>query len=130
MSKNEINEYVYHIHPVYDLYAANENGCIINVIRRVPIETTKNNRGYLLCGVRKHAQKGYETCLTHRFIWECFNGLITDNEVIDHINNVEDDNRLCNLQLVTQSENVKNLLRIMTIHTINIPEKSKMCKSY
>ena len=105
MSKIEINKCVYRIHPVYNLYAANEDGYIINIIRQIPMKTTKNNRGYLLCGVRKHGQKGYKTCLTHRFIWECFNGLITDNKVIDHINNIKDDNRLCNLQLVTQSEN-------------------------
>jgi len=107
MTKIEINECVYHVHPVYNLYAADVNGYIINIIRQVPMKTTKNNRGYLLCGVRKHGQKGYKTYLTHRFIWECFNGLITDNKVIDHINNVKDDNRLCNLQLVTQQQNCK-----------------------
>lgn len=111
MSKIEINKCVYHIHPIYNLYAANNNGYIINIIRQVPMKTTKNNRGYLLCGVRKLGQKGYKTCLIHRFIWECFNGLITYNRVIDHINNVKDDNRLCNLQLVTQSENSKKSVK-------------------
>ena len=41
------------------------------------------------------------------YIWECFNGLILDGKVIDHINDVKDDNRLCNLQLLTQQENSK-----------------------
>ena len=48
-------------------------------------------------------QKHY---LKHRFIYECFHGLITNTKlVIDHINNIKTDNRLDNLQLITQSEN-------------------------
>ena len=46
-----------------------------------------------------------KNCFTHRFIYECFYGLITDKRVVDHINNVNTDNRLANLQLVTQREN-------------------------
>jgi len=45
--------------------------------------------------------------LTHRFIYECFHGIITDKRVVDHINNIKTDNRLDNLQLKTQSENTK-----------------------
>ena len=111
MNKIEIENCVYQIHPVYDLYASDKNGNIINIVKKIPMIGTKNNRGYLLCGVRKHGQRGYKTCLTHRFIWECYNGLITNNKVIDHINNIKDDNRICNLQLVTQSENTKKSVK-------------------
>ena len=107
MNKIEIENCVYHIHPVYNLYAADKNGYIISIIKQVPMKTTKNHTGYLLCSVRKHGQKGYKACLTHRFIWECFNGLIPEGKVIDHINNIKDDNRLCNLQMMTQQENCK-----------------------
>ena len=43
----------------------------------------------------------------HRFIWECYDGLIPDGLVIDHCNVIRDDSRLCNLQLVTKQENCK-----------------------
>lgn len=43
----------------------------------------------------------------HRFIWECYNGIIPPGLKIDHKNDIRDDNRLCNLQLVTPSENCK-----------------------
>ncbi|CAH3143934.1 unnamed protein product, partial [Porites lobata] len=46
-----------------------------------------------------------KTCFVHHFVWECFNGIIPENKVIDHINNNKQDNRLCNLQLMTQQEN-------------------------
>ena len=55
--------------------------------------------------VKKHGGK-QKTYYIHRFIWECFNGIIPEGKVIDHINNDKEDNRLCNLQLVTQ-ENCK-----------------------
>ena len=57
--------------------------------------------------VRKHGQSGFKSYQTHRFIWECFNGLIPDGKEIDHINNIKSDNRLSNLQLLTPKENGK-----------------------
>ena len=126
MNKIEIENCVYQIHPVYDLYASDKNGNIINIVKKIPMTGTKNNRGYLLCGVRKHGQKGYKTCLTHRFIWECFNGLITNNKVVDHINNIKDDNRICNLQLVTQSENTKKSVKDND-YSYNKQKKSRKC---
>ena len=51
--------------------------------------------------------KEKKTTFVHRFIWECFNGLIPEGKVIDHINNDKKDNRLCNLQIMTQQQNCK-----------------------
>ena len=57
MSKIEINQCVYNVHPVYDLYASDENGNIIHIIKKVPTKGVKNiYNGYMHCGVRKHAQ--------------------------------------------------------------------------
>ena len=107
MTTITINNCVFSCHQIYDLYAADCDGNIINIIKKVPHKGNKNHRGYLNVCVRKHGQprvKGYKA---HRFVWECFNGLITDGKVIDHINNNKEDNRLCNLQLVTPQENCK-----------------------
>lgn len=59
---------------------------------------------YAVCGQKKWSKNG-KTCFVHHFVWECFNGIIPENKVIDHINNNKQDNRLCNLQLMTQQEN-------------------------
>lgn len=61
MMKITIDECVYNVHPIYDLYASDENGNVINIIKKVPRESTKNNSDYMLCGVRKHAQTGKKT---------------------------------------------------------------------
>lgn len=34
---------------------------------------------------RKHGQNGQKTCYVHGFVWECFNGVIPEGKVIDHI---------------------------------------------
>ena len=105
MSNIEINNCVYKVHPVYNLYASDENGNIIHLVKQVPFAGQKQKSGYMLCMVRKHRQNGQKGYSVHRFVFECFNGIIPDGKVIDHVNNIKDDNRLCNLQLMTQKEN-------------------------
>ena len=41
MSKIEISKCVYSVHPIYDLYASDENGNLINVIKKVPSKGKK-----------------------------------------------------------------------------------------
>ena len=107
MKKIIIDDCVYSVHPIYGLYAASKDGNIIHIIKQVPHKGNKTNTGYMICGVRKHGQSGQKKYQAHRFIWECFNGLIPDGKEIDHINNDKEDNRLCNLQLMTHQQNCK-----------------------
>ena len=107
MTNIEINNCIYKVHPVFNLNASDENGNIIHLIRQVPNPGQKHKSGYLICMVRKHGQNRQKHYFVHRFAYECFNGLIPDGKVIDHINNIKDDNRLCNLQLLTPQENCK-----------------------
>ena len=105
MRNIEINNCIYKVHPIYDLYASDENGNVINLTKKVPFIGNKHNNGYLFCNVRKHGQKEQKGYLVHRFIYECFESMIPDGKVIDHINDIKDDNRLCNLQMITHQEN-------------------------
>ena len=107
MTTITINNCVYNIHPIFDLYACSEDGYMINIIKKVPHKGNKNKNGYLNVCVRKHGQPGVKGYQVHRFIWECFNGVIPEGKVIDHISNKKDDNRLCNLQLITHQQNCK-----------------------
>ena len=113
MSKIIIEERVYHIHPVYDLYAVDCDGNIINITKKVPIKSRKTHDGYrqLQCRVRKHGQSGFKECKVHQFVWQSFNGVIPKGLEIDHINNIRDDNRLCNLQLLTHQNNCKKAMK-------------------
>ena len=111
MTKIIINECVYNVHPIYDLYASSENGNVINIIKKALHKGNKTHSGYLNVCVRKHGQPGFKGYQVHRFVWECFNGIIPEGKVIDHINNDKEDNRLCNLQLITHQNNCKKSAR-------------------
>ena len=104
MNKITINECVYNIHPIYNLYAVSENGEILHICKNIKMKGNNNHTGYLVCNAKKCSRKSKPISI-HRFIWECFNGVIPTNKVGDHINNDKTDNRLCNLQLLTQQEN-------------------------
>ena len=50
MSDIEINNCVYKVHPVYNLYASDENGNIIHLVKQVPSTGTKKKWLYVMCG--------------------------------------------------------------------------------
>ena len=92
-------------HPVYDRYQANREGIVRHVKNKKDIACL-SKIGYLQINVcNQGIKKNY---LKHRFIFECFHGKINDAKlVVDHINNIKIDNRLENLQSITQSQNMK-----------------------
>ena len=94
------------IHPVYKKYAANEDGEIMNIRLRNPRKGYLINHGYLKFTIylEKNKCKNY---YSHRFVFECFYGLIEKNKQINHINSIRADNRIKNLESVTASENIK-----------------------
>ncbi len=70
--------------------------------------TAKTKQGYINFRGNKNA---------HRWIFEVMGVPIPEGMQVDHINHIKDDNRWCNLRLVTASENAKN-------RTINSNNKS------
>jgi len=63
----------------------------------------------------------------HRIIWLAFNGLIPENMQINHINGIKHDNRLSNLELVTNGENTKHAY---DIGLAKISPYAKQCTSH
>jgi len=91
-------------HPIYDRYEGNRNGIVRHIKNKKSIGNL-NNHGYYRFTVGDNGKK--KTFMSHRFLFECFHGVITDKRVVDHINNIRTDNRLDNLQLITNRENTK-----------------------
>ena len=56
---------------------------------------------YIIAGIDGKKEK------VHRIIWQMFNGSIDKGKVIDHINNNPSDNRIENLQCITQAQNIQ-----------------------
>ena len=63
------------------------------------------NKGYMICNVRKHGLPGFKNYPLHRFVWECYNGIIPSGKEIDHVDNNPTNDKLSNLQLLTPKEN-------------------------
>lgn len=72
----------------------------------------RNKNGYIvICTGRvRKAKHGLPTC-GHQFVWETVHGPIPAGMTINHINGVKDDNRLVNLELVSQSDNMHHAYR-------------------
>jgi hypothetical protein len=66
----------------------------------------KNNLGYILIRIDG------KIYLAHRLAWLYTNGDFPLN-CIDHINQIKDDNRICNLRDVTVSENMQNQSQVL-----------------
>ena len=102
-----INGKKYVVHPHFNLYAGNKYGEVINISRFVPMKGYDHHSGYRQVMVRGSGDRKPSCVRVHRFIYECYYGAIPEGMVIDHINDDKQDNRLCNLQLVTQQQNCK-----------------------
>jgi len=91
-------------HPIYKNYYCDELGHILNKRTKKLVGTMKAT-GYIAIstyniddGTRRHIRANI-------FIWETLKGKIPENYVINHINEIKHDNRICNLECVTKSEN-------------------------
>lgn len=88
----------------YKGFTVKDDGTVINRFRNYV--GFKHKNGYMYMSING------KRVPMHRFIWEAFNGEIPQRMEIDHINTIRDDNKLCNLRMVSSSENKKNPITI------------------
>src|SRR5882757_10004315 len=94
-------------HPIYNLYASDKNGNIINIKKVNLLKTERGDGKYNFVSVKSQNNKKQKNIACHRFTYECFNDIITPGLVIDHVDNNIKNNKLDNLQMITQQENCK-----------------------
>jgi hypothetical protein len=86
-------------HPVYANYEASRDGVIRHCRLKKPVGSL-NKFGYFR--INMNGNKNY---FSHRFIYECYFGVVKDGFVIDHFDGNPKNNNLSNLQTITPSQN-------------------------
>lgn len=103
-------------HHYWTNYSASKAGSVFGS-RGKKLSEIVHNSGYIV--MTAHRKGEVKQLRVHRLIWECFNGEIPEGLVINHKNGNKQDNRIDNLEAVTNRENVvhcwKTLGRISTL---------------
>ena len=94
MSKIEINNVKYKLHPEFNLYGASKNGEIISVIKQKPVDIEPD---LIHFKVRKQTgkPKRYKIAI---FVYESHYGPRPKGLSVVHVNHDITDNRICNLK--------------------------------
>jgi HNH endonuclease len=78
----------------------------------VPLKGKRNTSGYVQLSLRDPSNWRRQVCpVAHRVIWEHVHGPIPDGLEVNHRNGIKDDNRIANLELLTNAENVRHAFR-------------------
>lgn len=88
-----------------DIYKVNSLGEVFNIKTNKKLSPRKAGLGYLQLNLGRNFRS-----YVHRIVFDAFYGL-REGFVIDHINGDRADNRLENLQQISQSENIRKGLR-------------------
>lgn len=85
MNQIELHGDIYNLHPIYDQYASSKSQ-IIDIIKKANIDI-HNHKDFLYMNAKRQGSPLAIPYTIHRFVWECFNGDIPENSVIEHIDN-------------------------------------------
>ena len=94
----------------YPNYSITEDGIVINQKKNRKLNPIINGKGYYQ--VKLYNQGNVKVFLVHRLIAKAFIPNIENKPFINHINAIKHDNRLCNLEWVTASENTKHAYKL------------------
>lgn len=94
--------------PGYPGVLANKLGQIYSVrLKRILTGCVNSGNGYIEMGLKRGPKK-----YAHRLVADTFLPIVDGKDDINHKNGIKTDNRVCNLERVTRSENLKHAYKI------------------
>lgn len=102
----------------YERYSINEYGIVKNNETGMILLPTKNKAGYLTVCLYNEVKK---TVRIHRLVAQAFIPNPENKPFINHKNGIKTDNRVCNLEWVTSSENNLHKCRVLGKKSTNEP---------
>lgn len=88
----------------FEMYSINEYGEVFST-RGKPLCQWNDNMGYRQVVLYKDGKRYYKR--VHRLVYESFKGKIPNKLIVNHIDDNKNNNSLNNLELITNSENIK-----------------------
>ena len=117
----------FYIHPIFSNYAASKDGEILNVKTGRILKKNLTDQGYYQFQINDKKKliepKKY---YIHRFEWECVKGVIPEGYVIDHCDSVKTNNKIENLQLLSQKILEKEIVNLYYHLILKITNKKIM----
>jgi len=100
----------------YDKYVIYEDGSVYNTKRNKQIKPQLMKNGYVQIKLSKNNRR--KLYYLHRLLAESFIDNTENKPQVNHKNGIKNDNRLCNLEWATQSENMQHAhkMGLVTVH--------------
>lgn len=90
-------------------YKVSTEGEIASMLTNRILRPAKNSRGYpCVCLFDGQSPKKPVSFLVHRLVMAAFVGPCPDGKQVNHVNGIKTDNRLANLEYVTQTDNQRH----------------------
>ena len=95
-----------------NIYDISNLGNIYSYRKKQILKPQKHEHGYLRIGLQKKNREDVHYFYVHRLVAEAFILNLDQKPQVNHKNGIKDDNRVENLEWVTNSENVRHAIQI------------------